>query len=87
MGHSLDDRGSFARNRARKQADLIRRHIYEMVYLVRAPTILPAQLLPAEVSCGQRWVELILSKRTVERHGLSTSIIPKGQVQEQRQTG
>src|SRR6266567_6051717 len=44
------------------------------------------ELLQGEASSGQHLVGAILSKKVAERHGLSTSIIPKGQVQERRQT-
>src|SRR6266853_4425520 len=48
--------------------------------------ILAAQPLQGEASSGQHLVGAILSKKVAERHGLSTSIIPKGQVQERRRT-
>src|ERR1700680_3507116 len=48
--------------------------------------ILAVELLQGEASSGRHLVGAILSKKVAERHGLSTSIIPKGQVQERRQT-
>jgi len=56
------------------------------MYHSKLLAILAAKLLQAEASFGQYLVGAILSKKVAERHGLSTSIIPKGPVQERRQT-